>query len=284
MAKKSIQKDLICAAAAAVNLALFLVKLYIAISSNSISIYVDSLNSLADMFICLIAVAGFRLSAASVSEKYPFGLGRAEYIVNFLLSSVILFTGLAFIYSSLQRFMYPTPVWFSVKYALAVASTAAVKLLMAFIFKGLGKRLGSDVLKNIGTDSILDFFISACIVISFTLTQYIGYAVDSLTGIAASLVIIISGFKALRKAADALLGRRDDALCEKALAIIKRQTGIKSVSRLQCHSYADRRVFTAEAEVGENVNVCESVTELNKVFKSELNAEIYINLRGESHE
>ena len=281
MKKSDVKKELICSAAAAVNLALFFVKLYIAISSNSISIYVDSLNSLADTFICILAVAGFRLSASKPSESYPYGLGRAEYVVNFLLSGVILFTGFAFIYTSLQRFFYPTPVWFTVRYAVTVGITAAVKLVMALVLRNYGKKLTNDVIKNIGTDCILDFFISSCIVLSFSLTVYLGYAVDSLTGIAASVVIIISGFKSIKSAGEKLLGKRDEELLMKAEEILNGFEGIGKVSNLQCHSYAQRRVFTADVESSDNSDLCEMLTNINKVFNSELNAEIYINTRGE---
>ena len=40
-----------------VNLCLFMVKLYVGISTNSISIYVDSLNNALDSVVCIIALA-----------------------------------------------------------------------------------------------------------------------------------------------------------------------------------------------------------------------------------
>ena len=52
-----------------VNLCLFMVKLYVGISTNSISIYVDSLNNALDSVVCIIALVGFpcalRLSTRS---------------------------------------------------------------------------------------------------------------------------------------------------------------------------------------------------------------------------
>ena len=96
-----------------VNLCLFMVKLYVGISTNSISIYVDSLNNALDSVVCIIALVGFWLSVRT-SPKYPFGLGRAEDLTGFITAVVIVGTGFGFGYVSLERTLYPAPVWFSV--------------------------------------------------------------------------------------------------------------------------------------------------------------------------
>lgn len=271
--------EFICAGAAVINLALFFVKLYIAISSNSISIYIDSLNSIADTFICALAAAGFRISSMKPSEKYPFGLGRTEDVVNFLLSAVILGTGFAFIYTSLQRLMYPVPVWFSVKYAVAIAIGAFVKLFLAVAFRKAGKSFGSEILRNIGIDSTLDFMMSVCIVISFTLTVKLGYAVDSVTGIIASVIIIISGFGSIKSTLGSLIGRRDDKICGEAKNLLKETDGVADVVSVECHSYAHRKVFNAEITVSDSSDVCQTVTNCENIIQSELNALLYIKIK-----
>lgn len=272
-------KSYICAAAAATDLVLFFIKLYVAISSNSIGIYVDSLNSLADTLVCIIAVIGFRVAVIEPNEKYPFGFGRIEEVVNFLLSAVILFTGLAFTYTSLQRLLYPVPVWYMLKYALLVAVTAAVKLMMSFGFGYADRKLNSQVLKNLRTDSILDFFISSCIVISFTLTEKLGYSVDSLTGIAASLVITVSGIKSIVLAISSLIGKADKAQNDSASALINSVEGIE-LKEIYCHCYGDRKIFNAviNADSLDEKKRKDIINILQTRFKAELSAELFIRL------
>ena len=124
-----------------VNLCLFMVKLYVGISTNSISIYVDSLNNALDSVVCIIALVGFWLSVRT-SPKYPFGLGRAEDLTGFITAVVIVGTGFGFGYVSLERTLYPAPVWFSVRYAVIIAVTAVVKLLPITVSPGFGRRSG----------------------------------------------------------------------------------------------------------------------------------------------
>ncbi len=275
------KKIIICAAAAVVNMALFLVKLYIAMASNSISIYVDSLNSLADSLVLVIGVIGFYVCLAKPDKKYPFGFGKTEELINTLLSVIILITGCAFAYTSLQRFMYPVPVWYSQKYALALAIGTAVKLGLFFVFKASNRKYPSQVFSNLTLDSILDFLISVCIIISFTLTQKVGYAIDAVMGLVASIVIIINGVKSVLSALKQIIGRRDDAVCKQCEQIINSFDGVTAES-VECHIYGENKIFNAVLDFDKDDNSVnnELLESLSLKIKEQLDAELYINTTG----
>lgn len=277
---KQKNKILICSGAGIVNLILFFVKIYIALSSNSISIYVDSLNSLADTFICIMAVIGFNIAAIKPNEKYPFGYGKTEDLIDFILSLVILFTGCAFVYSSLQRLMYPVPVWFSPIYAVIIAVTALVKLVMAFVYRAFNKKNNSSVIKNLSVDSILDFFVSACIVVSFTLTTVFGYAIDSIMGLIASLIIIVSGIKALISVCERIIGKKDIEFTNKAFEILSRND-IKIV-KLECHSYGEHKIINAEikADLDSTNDIASLLSNLKDQINEQLNASLFVTFGG----
>ena len=129
---------------AGVNLLLFFVKLYIGLSSNSVAIYADSLNSLTDSAVCIAAAIGFKLSGEKPCSKYPFGKGRAEELTELIISAVILVSGCAFFYISFERILYPVPVWYSSVYATVIAATAAVKLALSFYFSKISKKFNSS--------------------------------------------------------------------------------------------------------------------------------------------
>jgi len=263
-------------------LALFSVKLYVAVSSNSISIYVDSLNSLADMLVAVIAVIGFRVALIAPDEKHPFGYGKIEEVVNLLLSVIIFITGLAFVYTSLQRLLYPVPVWYMFKYAALLTATAAVKLLMAFAFSRAEKKYSSKVLKNMKIDSILDFFISASIIVSFTLTQKLGYSIDSIMGIIASIVIVISGVKSLISSLGVIIGKADEGDIAKAEEIIKNAGLSSSVEKIYCHCYGEKKIYNIV--INADADRQGLTNKLQAVFSEQLSSEIYIKSGGQDYE
>lgn len=286
MSENSVAKKRITAASigAAVNLLLFFVKLYIGLSSNSIAIYADSLNSLTDCAVFLAVIIGFRLSSSKKSGSYPFGKGRAEELTELLISAVILVSGGVFAYISFERVLYPVPVWYSLHYAVIIAATAAVKLGLSFFFANASKKLGSDTLKGIAADSRLDFFITLCTLISFTLSSESGFSVDGVAGIIISIVLIAEGTKSLCRSIGRVIGKRNDEICENAKVIIESDAAVICVKEIQYHPYGEKGVFTAEIKAD-----CTSAEELGELggrlqqsVKEKLNSDIYLRFGGEN--
>lgn len=120
----------VCVGAVAVNFILFLIKLRVGLVTGSLSIYTDAINNLLDCVTLLLGAVGFFFLSASRTEKFPFGFGRAEQLVSFVMSAVVIVTGCSFAYSSLERMLYPLPVSFTPKYAVLLSLTALVKLLI----------------------------------------------------------------------------------------------------------------------------------------------------------
>lgn len=263
------------ATGAAVNLLLFFVKLYIGLSVNSVAIYTDAVNSLADCAVCIAAAIGFYLISSKPRPKYPFGTGRTEDLLNLLISYVITITGFAFAYTSLERLMYPVPVWYSSLYAVIIAATAAVKLILVFFFKAVSKKYGSQTVRGIETDSLLDFFITLCTLVSFTLSDKVSFSLDGAAGIIISIILIVQGIKMTAFICKKIAGKRNDELCEKAKAFIKKN-GIEC-SDIQCHEYGDIKIFTADIKAEEK-----EALKLSQKFEREMNCRIYFKSGGKN--
>ena len=93
------------------NFILFLIKLYISVSSNSLTIYCDAVNNLADTLSCIVALAGF-IIILKVSERKS---KRIQALASFLIGIALIAVGLYFAYNGLERLMYPIAVSYSVK-------------------------------------------------------------------------------------------------------------------------------------------------------------------------
>lgn len=279
---KKLSKNKITAAAigASFNLLLFFVKLYIGLSTNSIAIYADALNSITDSAVCIIAAIGFGLISAKASEKYPFGLGKAEELLDLIISVVILVTGGVFAYISLERIFYPVPVWYSEIYAAVVAATAAVKLALALFFKFLSKKSETKIIKGLGTDSVLDFFITLCTLVSFTLSAKTNFSVDGFAGIFISLLLLIEGIKMTLSAVETILGKNNSDQCEEIKALIESDSGVDFVSDIKYVSFGETRVYTAEISV--NCSSAQEISDLTERLENAVereNIKLYLKIR-----
>ena len=179
----------------AVNFALFLTKIYVGISSNSLSIYCDAINNLGDTFACLIAVLGFHL-VRKYSERKS---ARTQSLCTFIISLVIAVSGAYFIYNGAERILYPLPVSYSFKYAAIIIITVAVKILLGVMYSAFSRKKTSPVLKTMVLDSFLDCFITVFTLLSLFLVPRVNFAVDGIFAVATGIAITASAVKNIKE-------------------------------------------------------------------------------------
>ena len=184
-----------CLFAFTVNILLFGIKLYIGLSTNSISIYSDAVNNMFDSLSGMLTFICVMLIARSGSDIKIRETERAELLFGFIISVIVTITGFVFVYSSIERFMYPTPVWYTNLYLVILFATSAVKLLMFAYYRRIMKTLDSDVLKAMKLDSILDFFISLLASLSLVLSGTGTFAFDAVFGVVIGVVISVFGIR-----------------------------------------------------------------------------------------
>ncbi len=195
----------VCLFAFLANLTLFFVKLYVGISSNSISIFSDAVNNLFDSLSGLLSLVclGF-IMRSDASSTYTV-VKKSEQLLSFIMAIVVAAAGFVFAYSSLERLMYPTLVWFMTRYMTVLIGTAVAKILMFLFYRYEGKKASSPVIKVMSFDCILDFFITVITVMTLILSRNGSYAFDAVFGLVISAVIIVSAVKMIVSSAAVLI-------------------------------------------------------------------------------
>lgn len=173
------------------NFLLFLTKLYVGLSSNSLSIYCDAINNLGDTFACIIALIGFILAKRMIEIR----ASRTQSLITFVISIIIAVTGGYFIYNGIERMFYPLPVSYTRNYATVIIATIFVKIIIGIMYVLFNKKSSSPMLKAMAVDSFLDCFITLFTVIGLFLITRVNYAVDGVFAIATGTFITISAIK-----------------------------------------------------------------------------------------
>lgn len=173
------------------NFGLFLAKLYVGISTNSLAIYCDAINNLGDTLSCGVAVLGFVL-IVKMSERKS---GRTQSLFTLLISLVISVSGIYFVYNGVDRLLYPLPVSYTKKYAIIIIFTVFAKILMGIMYYLFNKKEKSPVLKALVMDSFLDTLVTAFALMSLFLITKINFAVDGIFAIICGTMITISAIK-----------------------------------------------------------------------------------------
>lgn len=173
------------------NFVLFLIKLFVSISSGSLAIYCDGINNLGDTLSCIIALVGFLLIMKQGERKSM----RIQALAAFVIGLILAVTGAYFAYNGVERLMYPVAISYLKKYALLIAVTILVKAIMGIVYYRLNKKSKSPVLKTLIADSILDTVITISALLSLTLSVKINFAIDSVISVAIGLIVCVSAVR-----------------------------------------------------------------------------------------
>lgn len=194
---KKISVPWACAFGVGSNLILFFVKLYIGLRTNSISIYSDAVNNAFDSLSSAVTLVGM-VSIIKHSAGQSGGIvHKGEQLFSFIISIFVAAAGCYFAYSSLERLIYPTPIWFATLYVYVIAGTAVVKALMLIFYSYCSKKCNSTVINMMKTDCVLDFFMTLTALATLLVSRFGLYAFDALCGIVISLIMVTSAVKML---------------------------------------------------------------------------------------
>ena len=159
-----------------VNFLLFAVKLYVGNASFSLTIYCDAVNNLGDTFSCMLAMLGF---VFAVKFGDDIRSKRTESLITFVISMIIAFTGLFFVYRGLDRLMYPSGVVYGNKYVLIIIGTIFAKAALGALLVRLNKKSPSPIIAALALDSFLDCFVTAFTLMGMTLVTRVNFAFDA---------------------------------------------------------------------------------------------------------
>lgn len=239
----------------ATNFLLALIKLFAGILANSVAIIADALNNLSDSGASLITLISFKLSAKPADKDHPFGHARLEYVASMIVSFIIMLVGLELLMDSFGSIIKPdssakteiTAITFVI-----LSISIVLKLWLGLFYLKIGKTIDSAVIKATATDSITDSVSTLAVLASSIIIKLTGWQmVDSIVGIAVSVIIIVAGAKILNETKNLILGEAPvKEVVENIMKITEEYPDIIGVHDLMVHNYGPRNFIASfHAEV-----------------------------------
>ena len=242
------------------NIILSISKLVIGTIFSSISITADALNNISDAGSAIVTFFGFKMAARPADKEHPYGHGRMEYVVGFIVSFLILLVGFELGKTSVEKIIKPEEVLFGSALVIVLLFSIVVKFGMSLFNKDLGKRINSATLKAMAQDSFNDSLTTAVVLLSAVITKFTGVNIDGYTSLAVSIFIFYSGIKIFKDTLNPLLGEKPspelvDAIKEKLMSY----EGIVGVHDLIVHNYGPGKIFASvHAEVPAENDILQS--------------------------
>lgn len=240
----------------ACNIILFVFKLIVGTIANSISITSDAFNNLSDCATSIITLFGYKMAAKPADKEHPFGHGRMEYILSFILAIIILMVGYELVKNSVKELIDPSQINFSIVSTVVLVFSILLKIWMSKFNNKLGTKLNNSAMLATSKDSLNDVVATSATLFALIVSQFTTLPIDGMMGIVVSIFVLKSGFEIIKSTVDELLGQTPDPeTVELIKKLIKEEPLVIGYHDLMVHNYGPGRHFgSAHIEVRSDVD------------------------------
>ena len=211
-------------------------KIATGVVGNSFALVADGVESVLDIFSGLLVWGGLRVSVLPQSERYPYGLGKAEPLASLVVSTVLLLAAVGIAVSAAQAILSPQEAPESFTLVVLVGVLIA-KELMFRILSARGREIGSRALDTDAWHHRSDALTSlaAFVGIGVALTAGEGYeSADDWAALVACAVITFNGVRLFRASLREVLDvTAPEETCERIRAIAGAVPGVEGVDLLR---------------------------------------------------
>lgn len=196
------------------NSALFGLKFWAGVVSNSVALLADAWHTLSDSISSLAVLIGIRYSQAPADKNHPYGHGRAELIASIVVGVLLAVVGFNFLVESIVKFQEKSEGVFGPVAIWVTLTSIVIKEVMARYSLRVGKRFRFNSLIADGWHHRSDAVSSVIILVGIFLGNKIWW-IDSFLGFLVSFFIFYTTYEIMKDSVSLLLGEGIDKETEK---------------------------------------------------------------------
>lgn len=172
------------------NLFLLILKSTIGYLTNSRAMIADAFNSAGDIFTSIMTYIGNKISNKPRDDDHNLGHGKAEYIYSMLISITIIFVSLIVLKDTIVSFINKNTYEYSNWLIIVCLLTIITKICLYLYTNKLAKKYHNLLIKANSKDHLVDSIITTFNLISYALSKFNIYILDTIGGILLSIWII----------------------------------------------------------------------------------------------
>jgi cation diffusion facilitator family transporter len=250
-------------------LAIGIAEISISLINNSLVLFADGLDSLADSLIAFIVWFGITMLHRPKNKLFQFGYAKTESFASFVAAIAIVILGAFIVYNAYQRILHPIEANNSVVTMITLAAAGCISLHRAFRVRDIAKKHNLLSLKLDAKNSIKDgsasFVALASVLAGFFGVPYM----DSIGSVIIAAYIFFMAYTALRESALVLVDAVKNPEMEgQIIKFVQERFGVK-VERVLLRPLGS--AFSAQIHVALNPTI--TIKEAHEIL-SKINAAI----------
>ncbi len=190
---------------------------------NSYALIADAIESTGDVFASALVIVGFRYAKRPPDENHPYGHGKVEPLITFVVVGFLVASATLIIIESIHNIRTPhkAPASYTLWF---IGGVIIVKeLFFRFVSKS-GEEVGSTSLKADAWHHRSDAITSACAFVGIAIAVYMGDSwaqADDWAALIASFIILFNAYKIFRPALGEIM---DEHLYDEFILIIREKS------------------------------------------------------------
>ena len=227
------------------NLFLFVIKIFIALTSRSQALLADSVNSATDILSSIMTYIGGKISQNTSDENHNYGYGKAEYVFSLLISVVMGYLAITVAINGVKTLILKEKFVFSYVLIIVCLITIITKFILYRYTNKIGKNTENILVLANSQDHKNDVLITSSVLIGILAAKCNVYFLDGL------IAVIIAGKILIDKSINETELRKIDQ-------IIHEIPGIDHIDKITSKPAGKSFVIIIKVSVDGNMTVNES--------------------------
>ena len=253
---------------AGISVLLLAVKLIAYYSTHSVAILTDALESIVNVAAGFIGLYSLYVAAKPRDNDHPYGHGKAEFLSAAIEGTMIGTAGVIILYKAVQNLFFPVALHKIDLGILMIAVTGLINFITGYICLRTGKKNNSPALIASGRHLQTDTYSTLGIIVGLFLLFVTGfYWIDSAVAILFGLIIVITGYKIIRRSVAGIMDEADAALLKQFAGVLEanRLDGWVDLHNLRVIKYGNVLHVDAHLTIPWYLNVNEAHNEIDEL-------------------
>jgi cation diffusion facilitator family transporter len=239
-----------------VNTVLFALKIWAGIVTGSIALTADAWHTLSDSLSSVVVLVGVKLSSKKPDDQHPFGHGRWEQIAALMIAFILAVIAWDFLKDSIIKFQDKTFTDFgTIAVVVTVISIVVKEALSQYAFY-IGRKTDNVMVKADGWHHRSDALSSVVVLIGILIAGRFWW-IDSVLGVAISVMLFYAAYRITKEAISILLGEKpDQELIDKITGLVESDYETKIYPHhFHIHNYVAHKELTFHIKLENNMSV-----------------------------
>lgn len=209
---------------AILSVVLFLAKMLAWYLTHSVTILTDALESIVNVVAAFLGLFSIILANMPRDTNHPYGHGKAEFLSSAVEGTLILVSGVVIIYEAIHHLIVPHELEKLNVGLWIIAASGGINFLAGKYAENKGRKNNSMILVSAGKHLQADAYSTVAVMIGLgllVLTRNRWAWLDSTVALCFSVIIMITGYKVLRRSVSGIMDETDTVLLNEVIELLQ---------------------------------------------------------------